>query len=192
MKLAILGGSFNPVHLGHLSLAHDVHSLLGYDRILLIPANIPPHKEMEAGASSGDRLEMLRLAVRGIPFLEVDDSEISRGGISYTIDTLLHLETQYGVLLEGKVGLIIGEDLLEGFSSWKNADSIAARSDIIVAHRPGSLPFSFAFPCVRLQNSLVSVSSSEIRSALASSKSIRSLVPDAVYGYIEEHQLYER
>jgi nicotinate-nucleotide adenylyltransferase len=74
VRIALLGGTFNPVHIGHLALADDVHISLGYDLVLLVPANIPPHKELSGGASSADRLEMLRLAASGVPFLGVDES----------------------------------------------------------------------------------------------------------------------
>ncbi len=191
MRLAILGGTFNPVHIGHLSLSEDVHRTLGYDRILLIPAHIPPHKVMAEGASSADRLEMLRIAAEGISYLESDDCELVRGGVSYTIDTIAYLEEKYAHCLDGKIGLIIGQDLCPGFSSWRESSVIAEKTDIIIAKRPLAPILDFMYPFTQLENTLLSISSSEIRKNAASLKSIRYLVPEGVYRYIKAHHLYE-
>ena len=191
MKLAIFGGTFNPVHTGHLALVDDVRNTLGYDLILLVPANIPPHKDLADGASAADRLAMLRLATDGVSFLGVEDCELERGGLSFTIDTLGFLEEKYAGKIEGKIGLIIGQDLIAGFQTWKNAAGIAEKADIIVAKRPLSGTEAFMYPYRPLENPLLSISSSEIRDRIASAKSWRYLVPDPVYRYIVEHHLYE-
>ena len=191
MRIALLGGTFNPVHIGHLALADDVHISLGYDRILLVPANIPPHKVMEGGTASHDRLEMLRRAVAGVPFLDVEDCELVRGGLSYTIDTVNFLEQKYASSLEGKIGLIIGNDLVSGFSLWRNADALSGKTDIIIANRPGSAYGDFPYPFIPLSNPLLSISSSDIRSNITGGKSWRYLVPEAVFRYIIEYKLYE-
>lgn len=192
MRIAILGGTFNPLHIGHLALADDVRTRLGYDRILLIPANIPPHKELAGGAGAADRLEMLRRAASDTEWLGVEDCEIVRGGVSYTIDTVTYLEEKYALELEGKIGLVIGQDLVPGFSTWKNAAVIAERTDIILALRPGSTGVQFDVPHIPLENPLLTVSSSDIRARISSGKSWRYLVPDPVYRYIVEHNLYEQ
>ena len=191
MRIAVLGGSFNPVHIGHLALADAVHVSFGYDRVLLVPANIPPHKEMADGTTTEGRLEMLSLATAGADWLETEDCEISRGGLSYTIDTLEYLCGKYASVLEGKIGLVIGEDLVDGFMKWKNPESIASIADIIVAQRPGIEKSLFPLPHIPLVNPLLSISSSEIRACIRSGKSWRYLVPDPVYRYIVEHTLYE-
>ena len=119
MRLAILGGTFNPVHIGHLFLAEEVQALLGYDRILFVPANIPVHKTMPVEVGARHRLRMLHaLAVAGCPGL-VEDCELERGGNSYTIDTLSYVLERFRP--EGRPGLIIGEDLVEGFPAWRQA-----------------------------------------------------------------------
>lgn len=192
MRLAILGGSFNPVHEGHLSLAKDVHETLGYDRILMIPANIPPHREMAERATARDRYEMLILATSGYGYISVSDCELNRGGVSYTIDTLRSLREEYAGVLEGKIGMIIGQDLADGFATWKNADDIAAEFDIILANRPGSGDASFPYRHKRIDNSPVDASSTGIRDAMRSGCDWSYLVPPAVYRYIVEHKLYER
>lgn len=191
MKLAIFGGTFNPVHTGHLALVDDVRNTLGYDLILLVPANIPPHKDVAGGASAADRLAMLRLATDGVSFLGVEECELARGGLSFTIDTLGYLEEKYAGKIEGKIGLIIGQDLVAGFQTWKNAAGIAEKADIIVAKRPLSGAEAFMYPYTPLENPLLSISSSEIRDRIGSAKSWRYLVPDPVYRYIVEHHLYE-
>jgi len=191
VRIAVLGGSFNPVHIGHLALADAVHVTFGYDRVLLVPANIPPHKEMAAGATTEGRLEMLRLSTVGVDWLETEECEISRGSLSYTIDTLEYLYGKYSSVLEGKIGLVIGEDLVDGFMKWKNPEGIASIADIIVARRPGSTKSRLPLPHMQLVNPLLSISSSEIRASIRDGKSWRYLVPDPVYRYIVEHTFYE-
>jgi len=192
VRLAILGGSFNPVHAGHISLARDVHESLGYDRILMVPANIPPHRDMADGATARDRYAMLILATAGYAYMSVSDCELNRGGVSYTIDTLRALREEYAGVLEGRIGMIIGQDLVDGFPMWKNAGEIATEFDIILASRPGSGESSFPFRHQRIENNPVFASSSEIRDARRAGTDWSSLVPPAVYGYIVEHSLYEQ
>ena len=133
MKYAILGGSFNPVHIGHLYLADAVLSGLGYDRIILIPAFQSPFKIGAEGASPSDRLEMLAASISGDPRLTIDDCEISREGVSYTIDTLNDIIARYRP--EGKPGLVLGDDLASTFHKWHSPGEIAELADIIVARR---------------------------------------------------------
>ncbi len=219
MKIALLGGSFNPVHIGHLALADDVRASLGYDRVILVPANIPPHKKIAGGATTEGRLAMLDLAVAGAEWLSVDTCEIDRGGVSYTIDTIRHVAQKYACVIEGKPGFIFGQDLVAGFSSWKDPDKIAEESDLILARRIAAprridTPPRSAAPCLQcsddasadmgefcsagfpwrhiaLENPLLPISSSQIRAGIAGKKSWRYLVPEPVYRYIVEHRLYE-
>ena len=192
MKLAILGGTFNPVHIGHLMLAEDVRKEFGYDKILFIPACVPPHKVYNASVSDVDRLEMLRLATKDNPYFEVDDCELKRKGISYTIDTIYDLESRYQEKIEGKIGLIIGDDLLTGFDSWHLAETLALRVRLIVGRRNSSvLPLESPFPFSPLSNSILPISSSDIRNRIKNNKSWRYLVPDSVFQYINDRNLYE-
>lgn len=200
MRLAILGGSFNPVHNGHIALAFALRREFGFDRVLLVPANLPPHKALASGASSGDRLAMLELAVSaanresGADFIGIEDCEIARGGVSYTIDTIEYLERKYKGELEGKIGLVMGQDLASGFGTWRRADELAERADLIVARRDvGENEATPPFPWRHraLENALLPVSSSGIRAAIRCGAPWRSLVPEAVYRYIVERTLYE-
>lgn len=192
MKLAILGGTFNPVHIGHLMLAEDVRKEFGYDKILFIPACVPPHKAYNACVSDSDRLEMLRLATKDNPYFDVDDCELKRKGISYTIDTIYDLESRYQEQIEGKIGLIIGDDLLSGFESWHLAETLALRVRLIVGRRNSSvLPLESLFPFSPLSNSILPISSSDIRNRIKNKKSWRYLVSDSVFQYIKDRNLYE-
>jgi nicotinate-nucleotide adenylyltransferase len=188
MKIVLLGGSFNPVHVGHLIMAEEVRSQLGYDLALLIPCFRPPHKEMAGDPGPRLRLEMLRLAVAGDPSFAVDDCEVRRGGLSYTIDTLRDVISRYEP--EGRPGLILGDDLAAGFPSWRDPELILAAADIVRARRPGGPPPSFPYPHLRAENSLVEVSSSMVRERIASGRAFRRLLDRGVYEYIVRNGLY--
>jgi nicotinate-nucleotide adenylyltransferase len=188
MTLAIFGGTFNPVHVGHLFLAEEVRSKLDYELILFVPAFIPVHKDMEIEPGHEHRLAMLRLALEPYPEFRVDDCELKRGGPSYTIDTVRALLGRYPVT--GKPGLIIGDDLVEGFATWKEASQLAGMTRLIVGHRESAMEIQMPYPCTYVDNSLLPVSSSQIRDRLSEGRPIRHLVPDAVLEYIRCHDLY--
>ena len=135
---------------------------------------------------------MLRLATKDNPYFEVDDCELKRKGISYTIDTIYDLESRYQEKIEGKIGLIIGDDLLSGFESWHLAETLALRVRLIVGRRNSSvLPLESKFPFSPLSNSILPISSSDIRNRIINKKSWRYLVPESVFQYINERNLYE-
>lgn len=192
MKLAILGGTFNPPHLGHLSIASAAHDSGGYDTVLLVPAHQPPHKEYAGGASAEDRLAMLSLLTVGHSWLHVDDCELRRGGVSWTIDTVEDLYRRYRGRIDGRIGVIIGQDLAEEFHTWKEYRKLLDCVDIVLLSRPGCSPVVPAFAHNRLEMPGVDISSSMIRDAVKTHKTWSTLVPAAIYDYILEHGLYDK
>lgn len=188
MRLLLLGGSFNPVHWGHLVLAEELREEFSYDLVLLVPAARPPHKELPSGgASPEERLEMLALAVAGNPGLAVDDCELKRPGASYTIDTIRGLPSRYP--LEGRPGLALGDDLAPGFKDWREPEALAREAEIIVARRGGG-PFDLPYEHRRASNRLIPLSSSELRERAAKGRSLRYLLPEAVRDYVYAKGLY--
>lgn len=178
-----MGGSFNPVHLGHLILAEEAMFLAGYTHVLLVPSFNPPHKAILDDPGAGARLEMLAAACAGDPSLLVDGCEVTRGGISYTIDTLRDIKTRYD--LEGKPGLLIGDDLIPGFTAWREPGAIVREAEIICARRTSPKQLPFPFPHRYLENLLLPVSSSLVRARIASGRGFRRLVPEPVWKIIE-------
>ena len=190
MRLAILGGSFNPIHLGHLFLVGEVLAALHYDRIVLVPAYRSPFKLSAEGMESTahDRLEMIAASIAGDPHLTVDDCEIKRGGISYTVDTIKDIINRYVPV--GKPGLIIGNDLAADFLKWHKSGEILELADIIIARRVHSDMPDLSFPVTKISNDIMDISSGMIRSRIASGKAWRYLVPSAARAVIEERKLY--
>lgn len=187
MRLLVLGGSFNPIHLGHLMLAEEVAAEFSYDRIMLVPSLQPPHKILADDPGAGHRLSMVRAAVEGNPGYLVDTCELERNGLSYTFETLGHLVSAYPI--EGKPGLVIGDDLAAGFSSWRNPEGICQLADLVLARRGGEVS-SLQFRHRVAHNMLLPVSSTDIRSRIEASRPWRWLVPSQVAHYIEDHELY--
>ncbi|MHB9293874.1 nicotinate-nucleotide adenylyltransferase [Hollandina sp. SP2] len=188
MKLAILGGSFNPVHIGHLVLADTVLSALRYDRIILIPTYQSPFKQGAVGGSPQDRLDMLAASIPGDPRLTMDDCEIKRKGVSYTIDTIKDIRTRYRP--EGKLGLILGDDLAGNFLSWRQASEIMPLVDIIIAHRVTPASESVPYPHKRLNNAIIEISSAVLRDRIQNQENWRYLVPAGARVIIEDRKLY--
>ena len=204
MKLGILGGSFNPIHLGHLFLADMVISKFKLDRVIFIPAHRSPFKLTDTDienmeGTDTDRLNMLASAITGDSRYTIDDCEIRRKGVSYTVDTLEDIITRF--LPEGKPVLIIGDDLAADFPKWQNSEKILQIADIVIARRidrsdPGAARLVYSFPHTLIDNDIMCVSSQVIRQRIkdersgVSSAGWRSLVPSGVRAIIEDRQLY--
>ena len=189
MKFAILGGSFNPVHIGHLFLADTVLDSLGYDRVILIPTFESPFKIGAKTASPGDRMDMLAASIAGDPRLTIDNCEIRREGVSYTIDTLKHIIAQYTP--DGKPGLILGDDLASTFHKWRCPADIAELADIIMARRSKDMTGDgFPFPYKPLNNEIMEVSSCKVREKIDNGEAWRYLVPSGARYIIEDRLLY--
>jgi nicotinate-nucleotide adenylyltransferase len=188
VRAAILGGTFNPVHIGHLFVAAEVMSILRYEAVIFVPAYMPVHKDPTPLVSPVHRLEMLRIALRGHDRFMLDECEIVRGGPSYSIETVEDLARRHGV--DGKPGYIIGDDLAAGFGSWKEPARLAAVADIIVARRNQEAPAGLAFPHRSVANAILPISSSEIRERIGQGRPAEFLVPEGVWRYIQENCLY--
>jgi len=193
MRLAILGGSFNPIHLGHLFLADTVLTALHYDRVVFVPAFRSPFKLAAAGMEDNarDRLEMIAASIAGDPRMTVDACEIRRGGVSYTVDTVADIIRRYAP--DGKPGFIIGDDLAADFSQWHKSDEILAMADVIIARRVHASAASAAkpsYPCTQITNDVIEIASAAVREKIAAGAAWRYLVPPAARTIIEERGLY--
>jgi nicotinate-nucleotide adenylyltransferase len=188
-RIGIFGGTFNPVHTGHLILTQDAMEALRLDEVRFIPCATPPHKLARDLASARDRLAMLRLALRDHDGFVLDDLEIRRGAPSYSVDTLAALrDRQPGA----QFYFIIGADSLPELPRWYQADRLRKLATFIVLPRPGfTLPASPRGWRVRvIAGHACAIASRDIRRRVAAGKTIRHLVPANVYRYIQRHKLY--
>lgn len=186
MKLGILGGTFNPPHIGHLILAEEVRQQLSLSKVFFIPTNIPPHKERE-DTSASHRLNMVNLAIEDNNFFEASDIEIKRGGVSYSIDTVLELRKKYP---EDEFYFIVGSDLVSTFSSWHKFARLKQETNIVIARRDNFSLLVEENNFIIVDITQVRLSSSEIRDKIKKGYFPRYLVPDKVLNYIKKHNLY--
>ena len=189
MKTFIFGGSFNPVHTGHLFIIQEVMFHLRYQRAILVPANIASHKVNDTSVAPEDRLLMLRAAVEHIPGCIVEDCDIKRGGVTYSIDTIHYILDHYEIT--GKLGFVIGDDLLPDFDKWKQPEEIKKLVDLIVVHRNMEECINSDYPAFYIKNKILPISSTEIRQRVKKGYPIQYLVPDKVRELIEQHQFYK-
>ena len=186
MKIGILGGTFNPIHIGHLILAEEVREKVGLEKIIFIPTYLPPHKDNSNIAPAEGRMEMLKLAVSGNRYFNVSDIEIKRNGRSYTIETLTELKKLYPA---DDLYFITGSDLLKYLDEWKDLNQIIKMVRFIVATRPGypleKIPSYISTVAIRA----VDISAFEIRNCIKENKSFRYLVPEEVFKYILKERL---
>ena len=196
-RLGIMGGTFDPIHIGHLSVAEQVRETLGLDAVLFIPAGVPVFKRDRRVAPAADRLAMCQLAVADNPFFDVSDIEIRRGGDTYTVDTLREMRVHYPDNVE--FWFIIGADAVASISLWRESDAIAQLCKLAAVTRPGfqldsatraQVDEAGAFDVRYLQATALSVSSSDLRERLEQGLSIRYLTTDGVCDYIREKGLY--
>jgi nicotinate-nucleotide adenylyltransferase len=197
VRIGILGGTFNPPHLGHLICAQEAYLQLGLDRVTLIPARIPPHKPVEDEPGAEHRLELCRLAIQGDEErFDVSDVEIARDGPSYTVDTLVQLHSSAP---DHELFLIVGGDIAAGLPDWHRPETVLALATLAVAKRRGtsraavdealgSLPGGQKARFFRMPR--IGISSTMLRERVRSGLPVRYYVPDAVAGYIHRHGLY--
>lgn len=183
MRTGILGGTFDPIHVAHLHSAESALHQLELDRVLVIPAGDPWQKADQEIADARHRLEMCRLAVSGVPGLEVDDREVQREGHTFTIDTLDSFPA------DEELFLIVGADAAAGLDSWHRWNAIAERATISIAPRPGV--HSPEFPdAVHIEMGMLEISSTDIRARVRDGRPFRYLVTGEVHGYIVANDLY--
>ncbi|GIP39552.1 putative nicotinate-nucleotide adenylyltransferase [Paenibacillus sp. J31TS4] len=193
MKIGIMGGTFDPIHCGHLVAAERAREEAGLDQVWFLPAHVPPHKDHAPWASGEHRLAMVRLAVEGNPRFLASDYELRLGGTSYTIDTMARLRGDYP---DHRFHLIIGADMVMYLPSWHRIEELTELVSFIGLQRPGyeldleRLPEKIRSSVTLVPMPLLEISSTELRQRLSSGRSARYLLPDPVLRYLEEKGLY--
>ncbi|HEY6395825.1 MAG TPA: nicotinate-nucleotide adenylyltransferase [Solirubrobacteraceae bacterium] len=196
MRLGILGGTFNPPHLGHLVCAQEAHGALSLDRVVLVPALVPPHKAVDDDPGIEHRLELCRRAVAGDDRLEVCSLEAERPGTSYTVDTLEELKTRSP---DTELYMLLGADVAAGLPRWREPERVLSLARLAIAARPGTSRGAVTEALAGLGGGddaqffampTIGVSSTMIRRRVRAGQPIKYLVPDEVERYIEARRLY--
>lgn len=197
-KYGIFGGSFNPIHYGHLMICEYIKEEMGLDKVIFIPTGNPPHKELELSAK--DRYEMVRLAISPNPDFEISDIETTRVKKSYTVDTIRELKKIYK---EEKLYFLIGLDSLFQLKTWMKIGDLSKEIEFVVALRPGYLDKeeinkeidflreNFGTKINLIKTPLYEISSTDLRDRIHEGKSLRYLIPKKVLDYIEESGFYK-
>lgn len=199
-KIGIMGGTFDPVHIGHLIVAEAARDAYDLDEVLFIPTGDPPHKKVEQLAPADKRAHMLELAVNGNSSFSVDMLEIYRKGITYTVDTLKELKVRYPK--DAALYFIIGGDTLLEIDTWKAYEEVVQMCSFIVYQRPGYESEAVRHEALRLLNEynanihfvegpFLEISSKDIRNRILLNKTIKYLVPESIERFIMERHLYK-
>lgn len=200
MKIGVLGGTFDPVHLGHLMIAEEARRQLGLEKVLFIPAGQPWLKADKEITPASHRLKMLNLAIDGNPYFEISTIEVDRTGPSYAVDTLAALRQKLGKKAE--LSFLMGWDSLDELPLWKEPGKLVQLCHIVAFPRSGyerpnlsalekSIP-GVSLRVIWLEVTPVDISASDIRDGVAKGLPIGHLVPEVVARYIEEHKLYRQ
>ncbi len=210
LRVAMFGGTFNPIHIAHLRAAVELRDALSLDAVHMVPAHLPPHRSAP-GVSSEDRLRMLKLALADTPGLIADDREIRRDGPSWSLDTLRSLREQYGD--QARLVMVLGRDAFLKLHEWHEPEALfdhahilvigrteshevqcQALEDLVQARRVDSIDALMAAPFGQVldydQTTAMAVSATAIRRTLAAGRSVRYLMPSAVEDFIDQHGLY--
>lgn len=185
-RVGILGGTFNPVHNGHLIIAEQVRDQLGLDKVYFMPDANPPHVDPKFAIDAKDRVAMVNLAISNNTKFEVEMTEILRGGVSYSYDTMLELTRRHP---ENQYYFIIGGDMVNYLPKWYRIGDLIKLVSFVGVKRDGYTPAS-KYPIIWVDVPYIDISSTLIRSKVRQHQSIRYLVPDAVLKYIKENRLY--
>ncbi|WP_339190143.1 nicotinate-nucleotide adenylyltransferase [Paenibacillus sp. FSL P2-0121] len=192
MKVGIMGGTFDPLHIGHMMAAEAARDTYGLQEVWFMPSHIPPHKH-EAGVSGEDRLAMVQEAVKNHEAFCTLDWEVVRGGVSYTYETIRRLQEEYPHF---DLYFIIGADMVQYLPKWNEIEELVQRLTFIGVGRPGTpldldaLPDFIAKKVLLADMPLVDISSTMLRERAAAGKSIRYMVPEAVFNYVQRSGLY--
>ncbi|WP_379160115.1 nicotinate-nucleotide adenylyltransferase [Paenibacillus sp. sgz5001063] len=192
MRVGIMGGTFDPLHIGHMMAAETARESYALEEVWFMPSHIPPHKH-EAGASGEERLAMVEDAVRSHAAFGILDLEIVRGGVSYTFETITILQEKFP---QHEFFFIVGADMVQYLPKWHGIEELVRRLTFIGVGRPGTpldltaLPGFIAEKVLLADMPLVDISSTMLRARAAEGKSIRYMVPDAVYDYVQRSGLY--
>jgi nicotinate-nucleotide adenylyltransferase len=200
MRIGVFGGTFDPVHLGHLIVAEQCRDQAGLDQVLFVPAARPPHKQEVPLTPFAQRVEMLALALAGQPAFRIDELERDRPGPSYTVDTLGELQRRHA---GAELFLLVGADALHDLPGWHDPAGIVARAALLVVARPGwdtpgaeavraalGLPEGAALRQQVVDAPLIDIRSRDLRRRVAEGRSIRYLVPRAIEVYLADKRLY--
>lgn len=190
-RLGVLGGTFDPIHLGHLVLAEQVREKLQLEKVIFIPSASPPHKTEQKLSPAEDRFEMTKLALDGNPHFSVSDIELKREGPSYTVETLRELKKLYK---NSEIYFLTGSDVLEEIKDWKDPEEIYELAKIVIGVRPGFDKFDpknhFVQKSIIFNITGIDISSTQIREKVRKGESIKYLVPSKVEEYIKKKNLY--
>jgi nicotinate-nucleotide adenylyltransferase len=187
VRIGVFGGSFDPVHHGHLIVADEARRALGLTEVRFVPAREQPFKEGRHRAGADDRLAMLRLAIEGVPGFVADPRECRRAGPSYTVDTLRELRSEFP---EAALSLLVGADSARDFPKWREAAAIRELATLVVLTRPGAAAPTNDLGGKMLRVPAVDISATLVRDRVRAGESIRFLVPEAVARYIADRRLY--
>ncbi|UER67924.1 nicotinate (nicotinamide) nucleotide adenylyltransferase [Borrelia sp. BU AG58] len=187
MKIAVLGGTYNPVHIGHMFLAKEIEHCLNVNKVVFIPAHKPVHKIVAGNVSIKDRVAMLELAIQNESNMLIDECDIVNGGITYTIDTINCIKKKY---VHDEIYLVIGDDLFENFALWKNPKEITESINLVVVHRIYKEEIVSLFKHTYIDNKIFPISSSEIRDRIKNRLPVDYLLPFDVLRYIKDNSLY--
>ncbi|MBL7033848.1 MAG: nicotinate (nicotinamide) nucleotide adenylyltransferase [Candidatus Delongbacteria bacterium] len=190
INVLFMGGTFDPVHRGHLAMAHQAYQTLRPDLLLFVPAARNPLKEQQPLATTMQRLEMLQIALQQTGF-EIDDWEMHQEGVSYTWQTVNHLRERFGE--RARLGMLIGEELLEQLPDWSHWPELERELEFVIlprksAGRPSNYPRCWR----QLDAPQVDISATQIRDTIAAGASAAGLLPPAVWDYIQQQLLYRR
>ena len=202
-SIGIMGGTFDPIHLGHLAIAAHAQDALGLERILFVPAARPPHKRLASLSSVEDRVAMVRLAIADRPGFELSLIEVERPGPSYTVETLTDLAARERAAgRKPDLTLVLSAETFRDLPGWHEPERLLAACRIAVVQRPGYAAPDRSWLAAQapgavdrvdfLEGPRLDISSTSIRTLVAEGRSIRGLVPPAVERYVAEHHLYRR